>query len=68
MVDSTAQKVTMVYLFRLIHLSTFSFERSSLFWDITQRRLVVIYRRFGTTHKPHIQGPNIPRRSPSWTA
>ena len=23
--------------------------RSSFFWDVTQRRLIVIYRRFGTT-------------------
>ena len=67
-VDSTAQKVTMVYLFLLIHLNAFSFDISSLFWDITQRGLVVMYRRFGTTHITYFQGPKIPRRSPSWTA
>jgi hypothetical protein len=54
-VDGTAQKVKMMYLFLLIHLNAFLFERSSLFWDVTQRGLVVMYRRFGTTHIPHFQ-------------
>jgi hypothetical protein len=30
--------------------------RSSLFSNVTQRRLVVCYRRFGTTYRPHLQG------------
>jgi hypothetical protein len=30
--------------------------RSSPLWDLTQRRLVVIYRRFGTTYPSHLQG------------
>jgi len=68
MVDSTAQKVTMMYLFRLIHLNAFSFERSSLFWDVAQSGLVFMYRRFGSTHIPHFQRPSSPRRNPSWTA
>jgi len=29
--------------------------RSSLFWDVTHRRLVVIYRRFGTTYMSSLQ-------------
>jgi len=29
---------------------------SALSWDVTQGRLVVIYRRFGTTHWSHLQG------------
>ena len=29
--------------------------RSSLFWDVTQRRLVVIYRRFGTIYRSDLQ-------------
>jgi len=28
--------------------------RSSMFWDVTQLRLVT-YRRFGTTYRSHIQ-------------
>jgi hypothetical protein len=28
--------------------------RSALFWDITQRRVVIIYRRFGTTYRSHL--------------
>jgi hypothetical protein len=31
---------------------------SALFWDITQRRVVVPYRRFGTTYRSHLQGPS----------
>ena len=30
--------------------------RSSLFRDVTQRRLVVSYQRFGTTYQSHLQG------------
>jgi len=30
--------------------------RSLLFCDITRRRLVVNYRRFGTTYPSHLQG------------
>jgi hypothetical protein len=30
--------------------------RSSLFYDVTQRKLVVSYRRFGTTHRSNLQG------------
>jgi hypothetical protein len=30
--------------------------RSALFWDITQRQVVIIYRRFGTTYRSHLQG------------
>jgi hypothetical protein len=29
--------------------------RTALFWDITQRVLVVPYRRFGTTYQSHLQ-------------
>jgi len=34
--------------------------RSALFGDFTQRRIVVSYRRFGTTYWFHPQGWNIP--------
>jgi hypothetical protein len=37
-----------------------------LFWDVTQRRLVVCYRRFGTTCPSHIQGSRSPRRTSAW--
>ena len=33
----------------------------SLFWDVTRRRLVVIYRCFGTTYRSHLQGSSSPR-------
>jgi hypothetical protein len=30
--------------------------RRALFWDIKQRRVVILYRRFRTTHRSHLQG------------
>ena len=36
--------------------------RSALFWDITQCRVVILCRRFGTTYRPHIQGSRSPKR------
>ena len=36
--------------------------RSSLFWDITRRKLVVGYRRFGKTYRSHLQGSRSPKR------
>ena len=36
--------------------------RSALFWDLTQRRMVVYYRRFGTTNLYHLQGSGSPKR------
>jgi hypothetical protein len=33
--------------------------RSALFWDITQRRVVILYRRFGTTYRPHFKGQDV---------
>jgi hypothetical protein len=29
---------------------------SALFWNITQRRVIVVYRRFGTTYRSHLHG------------
>jgi hypothetical protein len=29
--------------------------RSALFWDITQRRVVIVYRRFRTMYQIHLQ-------------
>jgi hypothetical protein len=42
--------------------------RSALFWDITQRWVVVVYWRFGTTCRSHLQGSRGPRRKPKKTA
>ena len=38
------------------------FRRSSLFWDVRQRCLVVRYRSSGTTYWALPQGPSSPRR------
>jgi hypothetical protein len=37
--------------------------RSSLFWDVTQGRLLIIYTGFGTTYRPYLQGSNTPKRN-----
>jgi len=34
---------------------------SSVFWDVSQRRLVAIYRRFEKTYRSHPQGPSRPQ-------
>jgi hypothetical protein len=33
--------------------------RSALFWDITRRRVVIVYRRFGTSYRSHLQGSRV---------
>ena len=34
----------------------FHLMRSAIFWDITRRHVVIIYRSFGTTFRFHLQG------------
>jgi len=43
-----------------VHISWLPFVllRSSLFLDITQRSLLINYRRFGTTYRSCLQGRN----------
>jgi len=36
-------------------VSAAMYMRSALLWDVTQHRLVVRYRRFGTTYRFHFQ-------------
>jgi hypothetical protein len=36
--------------------------RSALLCDITERRVVILYRRFGTTYRSHLQGSRSPIR------
>jgi len=47
--------------FEIMHRKRFHM-RSSLFWDVTQRWLVVSYRRLGTNYRSHLQG----RRIQAW--
>ena len=42
-----------------INLWCVMYMRSALFWDITQRRLVILYQRFGTTYRSHLQGQEV---------
>jgi hypothetical protein len=35
--------------------------RSALFWGVSQRRVVIVYRRFGTTYRSHLQVSRSPR-------
>jgi len=50
------------YMKLYVHSLVDKLKRSTLFWDFTQRRIVVSYRRFGTNHQSHIQGSDSPRR------
>ena len=34
--------------------------RPLLFWDVTQRMLVAVCRRFGTAYRSHLQGSSSP--------
>jgi hypothetical protein len=40
--------------------------RSALFWDITQRRVVIVYRRFGTMYWSHLHGSRVWVGKDSW--
>jgi hypothetical protein len=43
--------------------------RYALFWDITKRWVVILYQRFGTTYRSHLQGSRIPgRKLSSWNS
>jgi hypothetical protein len=33
-----------------------------LFWNATQRKLVIVYGHFGTAYRSHLQGSKGPRR------
>jgi hypothetical protein len=33
--------------------------RSALFWGITRRRVIIVYRRFGTTYRYHLHGSHL---------
>jgi hypothetical protein len=35
--------------------------RFSIFWDITQREVVIPYQRFGTTYRSHLRGSGSPK-------
>jgi hypothetical protein len=37
--------------------------RSALFWDIKRRRVIIVYRRFGTTYRSHLQGSRVREES-----
>jgi hypothetical protein len=50
----------------MAHLITTTVMSSSLFWAVTQKQLVVGYRRFGTTYRSHLQWPSSPRRTSSY--
>jgi hypothetical protein len=43
---------------RLLDLTNF-FHKSAVFWDIMRRRVVIFYRRFGTTYRSHPHGSRV---------
>jgi hypothetical protein len=40
--------------------------RSPLFWDLTQRRMVFLYRRFGTSYSPVFKGKQFRKNWTVW--
>jgi hypothetical protein len=48
----------------LYFIPAIEYLRSSLFWDFTQRRLVVSYQNFGTTYRSHF---HFKMKNSSWT-
>jgi hypothetical protein len=40
--------------------------RSALFWDVTRRRVVIVYRRLGTTYRSHHHGSRVRVGKDSW--
>jgi len=40
--------------------------RSALFWDITQRRMVIPYLCYGTTCWSHLQEPTNSKENRAW--
>jgi hypothetical protein len=55
-VSQLFMKNLMNHLHLWFHASTAMLMRSALFWDIMQHRVVILYRRFGTTYRSHLQG------------
>jgi hypothetical protein len=54
------------HYFAKFQASVDKYRRSVLFWDITQRIVVIPYRYFGTIHLYHLQGWVNPRTWISW--
>ena len=50
------RSVSFYYCSILIILTPKPLLRTALFWDMTQRRVAISYRRFGITHLSHFQG------------
>jgi hypothetical protein len=61
------RKVCCMTLTTYLHLAFMAcnsddFMRSALFWDIMQHRVVIVYRRFGTTYRFHLQRIKHPKK------
>ena len=53
-------------MYKCFTVSAVMYMRSALFWLITQHRVAIPYRRFGTAYRSHLQGSRNPRRKSSW--
>ena len=52
-----------------LHIPTVNIAlRSVLLWNFTQRRMLVSYRRFGTTYRFHLEGQAVQDKVLNWTA
>jgi hypothetical protein len=53
--DSVGSSGKLTFTLSWFWVSAAMFMRSALFWDITRRCVVIVYRRFGTTYRSHLQ-------------
>jgi hypothetical protein len=60
--NTPSRKIIRFTSFTWLQASPTMLMRTVPFWGITQRRVVIIYRRFGTTHRSPIQGSRSTRR------
>jgi hypothetical protein len=53
--DSTEILIAQITLRNAVQEEQVTLLRSELFWGNTERRVVVLYGRFGTTYRSHLQ-------------
>jgi hypothetical protein len=56
---STYSLQTVKIWFHRFQASAAMLPRSRLFWDITWRSVVIVYRRLGTTYRSHLHGSRV---------
>jgi hypothetical protein len=63
-INFSASKVLSAEAGSMCVTSGFRRDADEIFWGITQRRVVILYRRFRTTYRSHLQGSRSLRMVP----